>query len=205
MDWGSIFNIDWNFVFNFAVGVATIVGLPITIALQYRPKSFSYTVTDTPIVSIHQKIDDVAVTYKGKRVENLRVVLVTVWNSGSVPIKKTDFEPPVTFCNERTARGNSLVVAEIINAPEASNAEVYSLKTGHHTYRTALKNMMFNPGDFVTVRIIIADYGGENLDINVTGRIEGVKAFKKEPSFNNLPPIIRLIFVPKHPQSSAKK
>ena len=56
--------------------------------------------------------------------------MVTVWNSGNVTIEKTDFDVPVNFCEERTARGNSLVVAEIVEAPESSNAELSLLETG---------------------------------------------------------------------------
>jgi len=65
--------------------------------------------------------------------------------------------------------------------------------------------MLFNAGDYVTVKIIFADYGGENLDVNVTGRIKGIKAFKREPYVNTLPPILRWIIVEKKLQGSAKK
>jgi hypothetical protein len=147
--------------------IALTLGIPAIILgfKQLGKKSFSYDITDTPIISINEKIDDVAVTYKGRPVENLRVVIVRVWNSGNQAIKEEDFSVPVSFCEEQLARGNSLVVAQVIEAPEAANAELYAYRIGHHSYKTALKKMLFNPGDSVTVKIIIADYGGENLGL----------------------------------------
>ena len=163
--------------------LVVVLGVPALILAfkQLGKKSFSYDISDTPIISINEKIDDVAVIYKGRPVENLRVVIVKVWNSGNQVIKEGDFSVPVSFCEEQSARGNSLVVAQVIDAPEAANAELYAYGIGHHSDRTALKKMLFNPGDSVTVKIIIADYGGENLEVKVTGRIAGIKAFKREP------------------------
>ena len=198
---------DWVLLLTIGASIATIIGLPIaviTFALQYKPKSFSYTIADTPIISIHQKIDGVVVTYKGKPVKNLRVVMVTVWNSGNVPIEETDFKVPITFCEEYTARGNSLVNVELVEAPKSSNAELFTYEAGHHSSMVALKNMLFNQGEYVTVKIIFADYGGENLDINVTGRIVGIKAFKREPYVNTLPPILRWFLVEKKHLSTTK-
>src|SRR5438105_1727017 len=127
---------DWNIGLAIDASIATIVGVLLTIiifVLQYRKKAFSYTLTDTPIISVHQKIDDVSVTYKGKPVKNLRVVMVTVWNSGNVPIEETEFKVPITFCEEHTARGNSLVNAGIVEAPKSSNAELFTYEAGHHS------------------------------------------------------------------------
>ena len=106
---------------------------------------------------------------------------MNVWNSGNKDILEEDFRVPVSFCATQTARGNSLVVAQVIDEPEGAQAEIIVHEIGHHTYRTALKPMLFNPGDRVAVKIIIADYGGENLEVNIAGRIAGVKAFKREP------------------------
>ena len=198
---------DWIQLLTICASISAILGLPlaiIAIALQYKPKSFSYTITDAPIFSLHQKMDDVYVTYKGKPVKNLSVVMVTVWNSGNVTIDKSDFDVPISFCEVGTARGNSLVVAEIVDAPVSSSAELAHIEAGHHSDRIALKNMLFNVGDYVTVKIIFADYGGENLNVNVTGRIKGIKSFKKEPYINTLPPILRPFLVEKKLQSTAK-
>jgi hypothetical protein len=150
-------------------------------------------------ISINEKLEDVTVMYKGRTVENLRVVIVKVWNSGNIDITEDDFSIPVSFCPEQTARGNSLVVAQIVEAPEASGAELYPYAIDHHSYRTALKKMLFHPGDCVTVKIIIADYGGENLDVNVTGRIKGIKAFNKKAFVpdDGIPHFLRLLLTRK--------
>jgi hypothetical protein len=71
-----------------------------------------------------------------------------------------------------------------------------------------LKPILFNPGDRVVVKIIIADYGGENLDVNITGRIAGVKAIKRE-TYSNIHPFLYPIFkdflIPVDEVKSAKK
>jgi hypothetical protein len=175
---------------------------------QLERKSFSYNISDTPIISINEKLNDVTVTYKGRPVENLRVVIVYLWNSGNKVIREEDFKVPVSFCATQTARGNSLVVAQIIKEPEGAQTEIIDHKVGHHSYRTALKPILFNPGDRVVVKIIIADYGGENLDVNITGRIAGVKAIKRE-TYSNINPFLYHIFkdflIPEDEVKSAKK
>ena len=190
--------------------LVVVFGIPAIILgfKQLERKSFSYNISDTPIISINEKLDDVTVTYKGRPVENLRVVIVYLWNSGNKVIREEDFKVPVSFCATQTARGNSLVVAQIIKEPEGAQTEIIDHKVGHHSYRTALKPILFNPGDRVVVKIIIADYGGENLDVNITGRIAGVKAFKRQ-TYSNINPFLYHIFkdflIPEDKVKSAKK
>ena len=190
--------------------LVVVFGIPAIILgfKQLERKSFSYNISDTPIISINEKLNDVTVTYKGRPVENLRVVIVYLWNSGNKVIREEDFKVPVSFCATQTARGNSLVVAQIIKEPEGAQTEIIDHKVGHHSYRTALKPILFNPGDRVVVKIIIADYGGENLDVNITGRIAGVKAIKRE-TYSNINPFLYHIFkdflIPEDEVKSAKK
>ena len=104
------------------VGVAALV-------LQFKQlnkKSFIYDISDTPIISFNEKIGDVAVIYKSRPVENLRVVMVRVWNSGNLPIRVEDFSVFVSFCQEQTARGNSLVVAQVVEEPDTRICHCHS-------------------------------------------------------------------------------
>ena len=68
--------------------------------------------------------------------------------------------------------------------------------------------MLFNPGDRIVVKIIIADYGGENVDINITGRIAGVNAIKRQ-TYSNIHPFLYPIFknflIPADEVKSGKK
>jgi hypothetical protein len=200
---------DTSTINNIVIFGGLIIGAA-ALYLQYKQlnkKSFSYSISDTPIISIKEKLDDVAVTYKGRPVENLRVVIVDVWNSGNKDILEEDFRVPLSFCATQTARGNSLVVAQVIDEPEGAQAEIIIHRIGHHTYRTALKPMLFNPGDRVVVKIIIADYGGENLDVNINGRIAGVKAFKREPYVAGgfFRQLYRELFIPQNQGKSVVK
>ena len=98
---------------NIGIFGSLLIGA-IALILQFKQlnkKSFSYSISDTQIISINEKLDDVSVTYKGRPVENLRVGMVYLWNSGNKVIREEDFKVPVSFC-EQTARGNSLVVAQ---------------------------------------------------------------------------------------------
>ena len=189
--------------------LVVVFGIPAIILgfKQLERKSFSYNISDTPIISINEKLNDVTVIYKGRPVENLRVVVVYLWNSGNKVIREEDFKVPVSFCATQTARGNSLVVAQIIKEPEGAQTEIIDHKVGHHSYRTALKPILFNPGDRVVVKIIIADYGGENLDVNITGRIAGVKAIKRE-TYSNINPFLYFFkdfLIPENEVKSVKK
>src|SRR2546421_4571175 len=75
----TISDMDWNHILGIVGALATIGAFIHALIIHYKKKSFSYYITDTPVISINKKLEDVAVMYKGRRAENLRVVLVTVW------------------------------------------------------------------------------------------------------------------------------
>ena len=189
--------------------LVVVFGIPAIILgfKQLERKSFSYNISDIPIISINEKLDDVVVTYKGRPAENLCVVIVYLWNSGNKIIREEDFKVPVSFCATQTTRWNSLFVEQIIKEPEGAQTEIIDHKVGYHSYRTALKPILFNPGDRVVVKIIIADYGGENLDVNITSRIAGVKAIKRE-TYSNINPFLYFFkdfLIPEDEVKSVKK
>lgn len=171
-------SIDWNIV----LGIIGSIAVPLFIALviQARKKSFSYSINNTPIFSIHQKIDGVEVTFHKKPVKDLRLIIVKLWNSGNVPIKKQDFEAPINICPTYTARGNSLIDAQIIDKPEGAIAKLINDEEKHHFVNITLAPMLFNPGDSIALKIIIANYGGDNPQVNIKGHIEGVKKIIKD-------------------------
>ncbi len=166
---------DWNLLLTIITLFATLLFGIITIIQQWRKKSFSYSVSETPVVSIHHKIEGVEVLFNKKHVENMRLILVKLWNSGNVPIKKQDFDSPITLCPAYNAKGNGLIDAQIVESPEGTKAELTQVEPKHHYVNIALSPMLFNPGDGVTIKIIIVDYGGDNPKVEIQGHIEGVK------------------------------
>jgi hypothetical protein len=89
-----------------------------TFVRRHKRKSFSYAIYETPVYSIHEKIDGLALTYHGKLVVDLRVVLVKVWNSGEAEINDEDFDIPINFCEDRVRTGLSFIDPKIIEYPE---------------------------------------------------------------------------------------
>jgi hypothetical protein len=66
--------------------------------------------------------------------------------------------------------------------------------------------MLLNPKDFVVLKILIIDFGGHNPPINITGRIEGIREFKKEPLvLDDRNPVMKFVFVEKKPEKKNDK
>src|SRR5437868_10774181 len=88
----------WQFV-----GVITsliAIGFSILFYLkQRRIKSISYEViSNVPVVSVEEEVKDkIQVLFNGKRIDDARLVVLRLWNSGNAPILSADFDRPIKF------------------------------------------------------------------------------------------------------------
>jgi len=80
----------WQFIGALAAilfGVVAVVSLIIAVKayrLQNKRKELTYQIeVDTPLVSVDKTLkSDVEIRYRGNVVENVRLVLIKIWNSG---------------------------------------------------------------------------------------------------------------------------
>lgn len=151
---------------------------------QRQKKSLSYTiVSDAPLLSVDEEIaDHVEIKYHKTPVKNLRVIIIKIWNSGNQPIRSSDYEEMIHFPflnTDSKPRPVGLVSPSVI-ATEPENLPVVLAMDGK---RMGISQELLNPGDSVTMKIVMADVEKE-LKVTVAGRIVGVKEITLEkPQF----------------------
>lgn len=120
---------------------------------------------------------NVKLTYAGKPVDNLTQINLEISNTGGKPIKKSDFEGPITI---------DLCDVETVIRAEKVTSDPVELQTSiaAGTQVVTVDPVLFNAGDkFVLGIYAIPEKGKGSADIeNVTARIVGVKSvdFRKE-------------------------
>jgi hypothetical protein len=113
--------------------------------------------------------DDMQILYKGRPVEQGYLILIKIINSGSSPIRKDDFERPISIKFNKEA---SILSAEIAN----TDPEELEASASYNVRNMTLEPCLMNKGDSITLRFIVNKLRG---DISIDGRIVGVKRIKK--------------------------
>ena len=156
-------------VWQFVGAILTLLAILLTLALylkQRRRKALSYAVvSSSDLLSVEEEIRGrVKVLFDNAPVENVRLVIIKLWNSGEIPISKNDYESPIRIDLGQT---NTVLSYEIIHkVPENLPVEL-----SHRREGILLNQILLNSGDSITVKILVS--GG--LELSVGGRIQGVK------------------------------
>lgn len=95
----------WQFIgvlVAILLGFFGVAGFIITVKAyrqQNKRKELTYQVeVDTPLVSVDKTLKkEVEIRYRGNMVENVRLVLIKVWNSGSLAVRREDYVVPIEF------------------------------------------------------------------------------------------------------------
>src|SRR5690348_15282091 len=72
--------------------------------MRQRPKKvITYQIiSDVPIASINEEVKDkVTILYDGNPVTDLNLLVLKIWNSGSVAVRRDDFDEPIIFKFDR--------------------------------------------------------------------------------------------------------
>ena len=88
----------WQFIGAIIGFVAIIVPIVVYVFLQRRKKGLSYEIiASTPLISLQQAIKDrVVILYDGIKIETMHLLLLRVFNSGTVPILPEIVQ--ISFC-----------------------------------------------------------------------------------------------------------
>jgi hypothetical protein len=166
------------------IGIATI-GTTVAITIwavrkQRNQKEVMYqVVSDVPIVSISEEvIGRVKILFDGFLIEDMNLLVLKVWNSGSVAVKRDDFDEPITFEFE----GRKLVGSEIlsmnpsdlIDSKDTNNFLTFGTET------IQLQKFLLNPKDEVNLKVLLKEFAGR-----VKGRARIVDGKIKEFDPNN--------------------
>jgi hypothetical protein len=161
-----------------SVGATILTALAIGVSIyffikQRQRKRLTYGVTITELVSVHGDAKDkIEIFYEREIVERVHLVEVTLKNTGNVAIPASDYEVPFSV---GLGEGAEVLTAEVVRTePAGLTAELEFVKEPRERDRNAdeqsvenvastvtLKPLLLNPGDQLTIKILVADFVGE--------------------------------------------
>jgi len=161
----------WQFI-GAMIGAAAILVTIYLFLLQLPRKSLSYMVlATTPLVSVEEEIRaNVRITFDGKPIQDVCLVILRLANDGNIPIIASDFEQPITLS---FGEGNHILSAQLIDATTPAFAQTISITQSHLTVRPALWNVQ----DSITVKLFLSR---QPEAIQYDAHIAGVKEIKKD-------------------------
>lgn len=146
---------------------------------QNRRKQISYQIlTDTPITNIGlEKTDQIDISYKGTKIENPRIVILRIWNSGNTDImllnKKEgseDFNVPIRFeFNEANVINRSIMgTAPSKNVIAPEDLKNYIGEPEPEPNSVGLPRCLLKPSEAINLKIIVS---GRKYKIDMKGKI----------------------------------
>jgi hypothetical protein len=168
----------WTFVGVVVAILIAAVIVSVTLWLRNR-KALSYeVVSDVPLVTISHGANDSAteaieIRYNGNPVQDVRLVVVRLWNSGNVPIAQNDYDEPLTL-----QFGGQLLASDVIEStpPALKKKAIAGGGIGPGYAAIAFHNLVLNPRDSITVQALLTDFTG---DVSVEGHIVGIPSIRR--------------------------
>src|SRR5208283_2997382 len=133
--------------------ILAIVAICVTILLFLvgrRRKGLSYLLSDTRVLGVHEAVNPsrVQILFDGAAVTEVRLLIITLNNSGNEPIRVDDFERPLRFSWPEPARILTAEVAEV--SPEGLQPTINA-----GVDEIVIDPLLLNPGDWLRIKILI--------------------------------------------------
>lgn len=169
---GANSSIDANFIVNIFIAIISVAALCVAVLAylkQRNRKEITYEViSDTSVLSVKKEVKDkVKILFDGKDVSNSRLVILRIWNSGTVPIMDADFKEnqPITFDFGEKAE---ILYAEIIETIPNSIKDNVTLK--QDIEKLILEPSLLNVKESVKLKILLTKFDGKvNADARIVG------------------------------------
>lgn len=158
------------------LGILTVVIGLIAYLRQRQRKILSYQfVSIIPLLSVKDEVKgDLDIFYRGKKIQQLHLILCKIINGGNVPIKEEDYKQPVVFSfNEKT----HVLTAEIVQ----TNPPNLNTSTSIQETKVVLAPVLLNGGDSITIRILVTNYDKQP---EINGHIVGVRRITEKVERN---------------------
>jgi hypothetical protein len=145
---------------------------------QRIKKEISYQIiSDAPIASINKEVADrVEVTFDGKPVKDMSLLVLKIWNSGNVAVKTEDYFEPINYeFAGRTVVGSDLLSTEPEDLIDPKVIGTF-LTQGQESIE--LPKFPFNSMETISLKILLTGSKGE---ICRRGRIADGKIIEYDP------------------------
>lgn len=177
----------WQFV-----GVILAILVPLIgwwFGARKKEKSLSY---ENPVILsllfISEEVRNrISIWYKGRIIENLYVIVVTLYNDGREPILPEEFIEPVRFL---LPKGSNILSAEVTDTtpPELKPRIKFSIEPEKITITPTL----LNQNDAVTIKMLVENKNTllepiqQHSELKVDARIVGVSKIPKKDRFSRI-------------------
>lgn len=155
---------------------------PLVITYYFQRESVDLSVTllgNTSVVKIEKRFSKgIRVLLNDQEIDSLAVVDLSIKNNGNRPIRKADFEEPVSF------KYSGLVVSQpevLATSPDSLKPEIQNPSTDV----LELKPLLLNPGDYFTFRAYVLDPKDLTDPVAISGRVYGVKTIGYEKAIDS--------------------
>lgn len=160
----------WQFVGALLALAAIIISIILFLAQRKRKKLSYEIISKTGILSASEEISGkFQILFQGETVKNVHLLMVRFCNTGNLPITTGDYERLVSLNFKKSERILSAEVSE--TTPPNLFAK---LRTTNQSIE--LDPILLNPGDSISIKILISEYQNE---FEIDGRIVGVRSVEK--------------------------
>lgn len=183
----------WQFI-----GVIIAILFPLLLyVVQRNRKEVAYEiVSNTPILSLRTEVKGkVQVLLDNKPVNEARLVILRIWNSGNQPIRTEDYDQknPIKF---NFGSGTEVLDADILETIPSDLKSRSILRLNSESIE--IEPLLLNRKDSIKIKLLISRFNG---DISIDGRIVGVKQIsiftnKSSALFALFTIVYCLLFVP---------
>jgi hypothetical protein len=176
----------WTFVGAVIAVAAIIVSILIYLGQKQRKRLRVERIAGVPLARVgSQGIDGLQITYKGKSLDRPSIVLARISNPGNAPIRRADFEAPITLEFDQNTELLEASVVETQPSGIPASAEIKGSSA-------ILSPHLLNSGDVVVMRIFLAAGGSKFTPF---ARIAGVGVIETRAGTSLWPPILGLLGV----------
>jgi hypothetical protein len=156
----------WQFLIGALIAIVTIIVSIVIYFKQRSRKRLSYRIlSNTVLLGVEEEVKkDIQLSYKGKAIVGVRLLVLRIFNSGNVPVVSTDYEKPISIDLGKETR---VLTAEVIKKSPPNLQSAISIEDHVVTLYPAL----LNPADSITTKMLVTKY--EN-GLEVNSRIIGV-------------------------------
>lgn len=168
------------------IAIAALVVTIVSIVVSRRNrKRLSYRVVfQQRLLSVEEDLAGrVQVTFDGNPVQDVRMILIYLRNSGNVPIEESDYIQPLGFRFGKEAR---ILSAEVVKTkPENMQVSIEADRNG-----ITLKPDVFNGGDALALKVLLTG----NSEVRPEGRVKGVSRLQKSGDKSVMTMIIFFVY-----------
>lgn len=139
--------------------------LPDTKELSYKIESQESILSESNL----DNIESLGITFDGKKIEQAQITVLSISNTGTLPIEKSDFSTPLTISSNQKSKFLSAILTKTI--PEGINTKVTIVKN-----IVEIEPLLLNPNDSLSIRLITS---GEKVSPKPIARIKGVASIQQ--------------------------